>query len=92
MDRTQIIVKLTTLEAGYLALAKRCGEAEDRLKTLETSERSWALWYAKLGMLPVVASFALVIASVAMNVKTSARTDAMIKAAERIVGAIPKDH
>lgn len=90
MDRDELITKLTTVELGYLALQTIIKTLEERLKKLEESARGWDIWYAKLAMLPVVASFALVILSAAISVRTTQRTDAMIQAAERILAAIPK--
>jgi hypothetical protein len=90
MDRDSLIAKLTTLEQGYLILQTAQGKLEARVEKLEGSERSWALWYAKVGMLPAVASAILAFVSVMANLDTSEQSKRMVDAVRKIESVIPK--
>lgn len=84
MDRDKLITTITTLEMGYLALQTSGGKLEERVAKLEASERSWAIWHAKVGAVPAAVSIALALVSVVANIDASDHRTKMVDAAKRI--------
>lgn len=89
MERDELIAKLTTVEQEYLVLHRELGKLEARLKLQEDAERSWALWYAKVGVLPTVASVLLAFVSIAANLDTSEQSKRIVEAVRKIESVVP---
>jgi hypothetical protein len=90
VDRDDLITRLAVLETGYLTLRRDLESQGDRLKILEASERSWAIWAAKVGMVPALASVLLALVSVAASFSLDSRADKLDKAVARLQQILPK--